>query len=356
MKILIIGGTRFLGKHLTEALLKGNQDITLLNRGMARNTFPYYEDVQWILCDRHDAEKFKSLLKHRTFDVVIDTCAYTPEEVELAVEVFRDRIGKYIFTSSMAVAHNRELDERMMLPIRNRRLFPITSANPYAYNKSLCEEFLVEQFDKTGFPFISLRPAEINGPGEVREWYYIERIKNGRQKILIPGHGENLVQPGYIEDIVQGFLLAIVKDNAIGECYNVTGDEVISLNDYIKLIAEIMGQKVRTVHIPYEIFKELASTKYYFPYNYKYSFVVDIDKIKKELGYQPEVGIREGIRKTLESWTDAYSKRETPFIHLGEVEFISYDLEDIFISVWEKVTENSKERMRHELLDKGMLI
>ena len=356
MKILIIGGTRFLGVHLTRALLDGNQEVVLMNRGSARHTFPYAEDVEWIICDRHDEEKVRTIFKDRTFDIVIDTCAYTPEEVELIVEVFRDRISKYIFCSSMAVAQNREYDQRLMLPIRNRRLFPITSPNPYAYNKSLIEEYLVEQFDKNGFPFVSLRPAEINGPGEIREWYYIERIKNGRQKILVPGYGQNLVQPGYIDDIIQGFLLAIVKDNCIGECYNITGDEIISLNDYIKLIAETMGQKVRIVNIPYDIYRELVSTKYYFPYCYKYSFVVDISKIKNELGYQPEVGIREGIRKTLDEWRDEYTKRDIPVKKSGVPEFISYDLEDLFISVWEKVFDDSKNRMRQELLDKGMLI
>jgi len=356
MKILIIGGTRFLGKHLTEALLKSNQEVSVLNRGTRRNLCAHYEDVEWLLCDRHDEEKFRTLLKDRTFDVVIDTCAYIPEEVEMVVETLRDRIGKYIFCSSMAVAQNKTYDERLLLPIRNRRLFPLTSNNPYAHNKSLIEEYLVEQFDKTGFPFISLRPAEINGLGEMREWYYIERIRNGRQKILVPGHGQNLVQPGHIEDIIQGFLLAIVKNNAIGECYNISGEEIISLNDYIKVIAETLGQKVRIVNIPHDIFKELVNTRYIFPYCYKHSFVIDISKIKNELGYQPEVGIREGIRKTIDNWTEEYTKRITPYNKTGEYDFISYDIEDFFISVWEKVQDDSRQRVRHELLDKGMLI
>ena len=356
MKILIIGGTRFLGKYLTEALLKGNQEVTLLNRGNRKDTFPYANDVEWIICDRHDEERFKTSLENRTFDVVIDTCAYIPEEVELVVETLRDRIGRYIFCSSMAVALNKGLDDRLRLPIQNRRLFPLSSQNSYAHNKSLIEEYLVEQFDKNGFPFVSLRPAEINGPGEMREWYYMERLKNGREKILIPGHGQNLVHPAYIDDIIQGFLLAIVKDRAIGECYNITGDEIISFNDYIKLMADVMGQKIRVINFPYDIFKELVNTKYVFPYCYRYSFVVDISKIKTELGYQPEVGIKEAIRKTLEVWTEEYSKRATPYNRTGEYEFISYDIEDFFISVWEKVMENSLERVKHELLDKGMLI
>ncbi len=356
MKVLIIGGTRFLGKYLTEALLKGNQEVTLINRGTARNSFPFYEDVEWLICDRNDEEKFQSLLKNRSFDVIIDTCAYFQEDVETVVKIFRDKIGKYIFCSSIMIAQNKESDERLILPIKNRKLFPASSSNPYTYNKSMIEEYLVEQFDKTGFPFVSLRPAEINGPGEVREWYYLERIRNQRPKILIPSHGQNLIQPAYIDDIVQGFLLAIVKDSAIGECYNITGDEIITLNDYIKLMAEVSAYKINLVNIPYEIFKQLVNTKYHFPYCYKYSYIVDISKIKNDLGYQPEVSIRDGIRKTLENWTDQYTRRITPYNPNGGYEFISYDLEDLFLMVWEKVSAQSADFIRQELSEKGMLI
>ena len=356
MDVLIIGGTRFLGVYLTEALLKGNQNITLFNRGTKRNQFPYYEDVEWIIGDRNDENRFRSVFKDRSFDVVIDTCAYFPSDVELIVEVFQNKIGRYIFTSSMAVAYTKEFDEHIALPIPNRRLFDTAPKNSYAYNKTLIEEYLVEQFDRNGFPFVSLRPAEINGPGELREWYYINRIKNGRQKILIPGSGENLVQPGYIDDIVQGFLLAIVKENAVGECYNITGDELISLNQYIKLITEVMNERIKIINIPYAIFRQLVPTKYYFPYCYKQSFVVDLNKIKRELGYQPEVGIKDGIRKSLKKWSENYNKRFSPYNQSGDYEFISYDLEDMFISVWENEMAEATGRVHQKLLERGLLI
>jgi len=356
MDVLIIGGTRFLGLHLTGALLRGNQNVTLFNRGTNRNQFPFYDEVQWLIGDRHDEENFHSIFKDRQFDVIIDTCAYFPEDVELVVDVFRDKIGKYIFTSSMAVAHTKEYDEQIVLPIPNRRLFDTAAYNNYAYNKSLIEEYLVDQFDKTGFPFVSLRPTEINGPGEIREWYYMDRILNGRQKILIPGSGENLFQPGYIDDIIQAFLLAIVKENAIGECYNLSGDEIINLNDFIKLIAEVLGERVKIVNIPYHIFRQLVPTRYYFPYCNKHSFIVDLSKTKNELGYQPEVSIKDGIRKSYENLPENYNKKMTPFNPSGEFEFINYDLEDTLISVWEKELPETYERLHHELLKRGMLI
>lgn len=356
MDVLIIGGTRFLGLHLTEALLRSNQKVTLFNRGSRRNQVPFYDEVEWIIGDRHNEEIFRGQLKNRYFDVVIDTCAYFLEEVELVVDIFRDRIGKYIFTSTMEVAHTKEYDERLLLPIPNRRLFDTIAHKTYAYNKSLIEEYLVDQFDKTGFPFVSLRPTEINGPGEIREWYYIDRIRNGRQKILIPGSGENLLQPGYIDDIVQAYLLTIVKENIIGECYNLGGDEIVSLNDFIKLIAEVLGERVKIVNIPYHIFRQLVPTKYFFPFCYKHSFVVDLSKAKGELGYQPEINIRDGIRKSYENWPENYNRKVTPFNPSGEFEFISYDLEDALISAWEKELPEMYEQVHNELLKRGMLI
>ncbi|MDZ7263655.1 MAG: NAD-dependent epimerase/dehydratase family protein [candidate division KSB1 bacterium] len=356
MDVLIIGGTRFLGLHLTQALLRSNQNVTLFNRGTRRNQVPFYEDVEWLIGDRRDEDRFRSLFANRQFDVVIDTCAFYPEEVQLVVEVFQGQIGRYIFTSSMAVALTKEIDERLVLPIPNRRLFDTAAHNSYAYNKSMIEEYLVEQFDKTGFPFVSLRPTEINGPGEIREWYYIDRIRNGRQKILIPGAGENLFQPAYIDDVIQAYLLAIVKENAVGECYNLAGDEIISLNDFVKLVAEVLGERVKTVNIPYHLFRQLVPTKYFFPFNNKHSFIVDLTKIKSELGYQPEISIKDGIRKSYENWPETYSRKFSPFNPSGEFEFISFDLEDALISAWEKEIQVTYERVHHELLKKGMLI
>ncbi|MBC8183688.1 NAD-dependent epimerase/dehydratase family protein [candidate division KSB1 bacterium] len=356
MDVLIIGGTRFLGLNLTEALLRGNQNVTLFNRGSRRKEFPYYEDVEWLIGDRYDEEKFRAFFKDRKFDVIIDTCAYFLSDAELIFDVFREKIGKYIFTSSMVVAHTKEFDEQIPLPIPNRRLFDTSPNNSYAYNKTLIEEYLADQFDKNGFPFISLRPSEINGPGEIREWYYIERIRNGRQKILIPGSGENLFQPGYIDDIIQGFLLAIVKENATGECYNLTGDEIISPNQYVKLIADALKERIKPVNIPYSIFRQLVQTKYFFPFCYKHSFIVDLTKTKKELGYQPEVGIKDGIRKSLENWPEDYNKKNSPYNTRGEFELINYDMEDMFISVWENEMIATKERVHEKLLDKGLLI
>jgi len=355
MDVLIIGGTRFLGLKLTEKLLQQDHTITLFNRGMRRNQFPYANDVEWLIGDRHDEQKFRALFTARKFDVVIDTCAYFLSDAKLIVDVFRDKIGKYIFTSSMAVAHTTEFVEQLPLPIPNRRLFDTSPKNSYAYNKTQIEKFLIEQYDQHGFPFISLRPSEINGPGEIREWYYIERIKKGRRQILIPNSGENLFQPGYVDDIIQGFLLAIDKDEAIGECYNLAGEEIVSLNQYIKLLADELKAQIKIVNIPYQLFRQVVQKKYFFPFCYKYSFVVDLTKTKKELGYQPQISVSAGIHKSLEQWPESYVKKSSPYNVSGEFELMSYEVEDLLISTWENEMNETTERVREKMRTQGML-
>ena len=101
MKILIIGGTKFLGRHLTVAALKNNHEVTLFNRG--KFSLEEFENVEQIQGDRNsDLEK----LAGRRWDVCIDTCGYLPQSVKLSAEFMRDSIGQYVFVSSISAYSN----------------------------------------------------------------------------------------------------------------------------------------------------------------------------------------------------------------------------------------------------------
>src|SRR5688500_7748344 len=96
MKLVIIGGTRFVGRHLVEAALARNHEVTLFNRGTHS---PVARDVETIVGDRYtDLAK----LRDRRWDAVVDTCGYVPRAVTAAVEVLRDAIDRYVFISSQS--------------------------------------------------------------------------------------------------------------------------------------------------------------------------------------------------------------------------------------------------------------
>src|SRR6478736_1122968 len=98
MRSLIIGGTRNLGPSIVHALLRRGDEVAVFNRGQTRDDLP--EEVERLRGDRTNAEELKRALSGREFDLVIDTTLYTGAEAETAVELFKGRVGRYIFLST----------------------------------------------------------------------------------------------------------------------------------------------------------------------------------------------------------------------------------------------------------------
>src|ERR1041385_6266184 len=98
MRPLIIGGTRNLGPSIVHALLQRGYEVAVFNRGLTRDDLP--EEVERLRGDRTDPGQLRQVLGGREFDLVIDTTLYTGAEAEAVVEIFKDRIGRYIFLST----------------------------------------------------------------------------------------------------------------------------------------------------------------------------------------------------------------------------------------------------------------
>jgi len=98
MRSLIIGGTRNLSPSIVHAQLQRGYEVAVFNRGQTRDDLP--EEVERLRGDRTKPEELKNVLKGREFDLVIDTTLYTGAEADAAVEIFRGRVGRYIFLST----------------------------------------------------------------------------------------------------------------------------------------------------------------------------------------------------------------------------------------------------------------
>ena len=101
MKILIIGGTRFFGYHITRHLVREGHDVTLFNRGTTPDDFG--DRVGRICGDRNDHDSFFETLRGLEFDAVIDMIAYKAEDSQAAVETFQNHVGHYFHISTGAV-------------------------------------------------------------------------------------------------------------------------------------------------------------------------------------------------------------------------------------------------------------
>ena len=225
MKILIIGGTRFLGRHLVAAALARNHEITLFNRGKHSSE----TGVETISGDRHtDLAK----LQGRTWDAVVDTCGMLPRAVRAAAQVLSDSVGQYTFISTQNVYADVSTpgvtEASPLTTLTEEQLAEAyaidTSGEPsygklYGGLKALCEQAAEEVMPNR---VLKIRPGLIVGPYDYtdRFTYWVARVARGGE-VLAPGRPERFVQFIDVRDLAE-WLVSMVERNKTG-AYNAHG-------------------------------------------------------------------------------------------------------------------------------------
>lgn len=231
MKILILGGTKFLGRYLTVAALKNNHEVTLFNRGTkySEESFPETEQIHG---DRNsDLEN----LGDKTFDAVIDTSGYLPETVKISAEFLKDRVDQYVFISSASVYPETpapDYDETTPTArLNDEQLKEIAAIDPkgdlngktlgehYGALKKLCEETVERVMPDR---VLSVRAGMIVGEYDWtdRFTYWVMRVARGGE-VLAPGNPENFVQMIDARDLSE-WIISMIERNENG-IFNITG-------------------------------------------------------------------------------------------------------------------------------------
>ncbi|UCH14462.1 MAG: NAD-dependent epimerase/dehydratase family protein [Bacteroidales bacterium] len=249
-KLLILGGTNFIGRYLTERLLESSgYEITLFNRGYTNaHLFP---EVNRIYGDRHT--KDINLLANKKWDVVIDISCYFPDFLENILRVLQGNVDRYIFISTCSVylpdKNNKDLlTENDKILDCSEKEKSDTSFKTYGKRKAECERVLIrsEWVDK-----IIIRPALVYGRYDDtdRMYYWIYRSKF-QDKILTPNYGDNLASYTYIEDLVNIIIKSIsVKKHF--SVYNVTSFPRLSIKEVISSASEIFNRSQKLVSADY---------------------------------------------------------------------------------------------------------
>ena len=245
MKILIIGGTKFLGRHLIDAALENKHEVTLFNRGK-KYSEEEIADVEQIHGDRNsDLEK----LSDRIWDACIDTCGYLPQTVKASAEFLANQVNQYVFISSASVyPETREpnFDETTRTATLNEEqqkqvekidphgeLTGATLGENYGALKFLCEKAA-----ETAMPnrVLIVRAGMIVGAFDPtdRFTYWVMRVARGGE-ILAPGMPENFVQLIDARDL-SAWIIKMVEENVTG-IFNLTG-KPFELN-FAKMLAAI---------------------------------------------------------------------------------------------------------------------
>ena len=215
LRILILGGTGFIGPHQVRYAMYRGHDVTIFNRGRtAPDLFP---GVEALIGDR-DGQL--GALEGRTWDAVIDNSGYVPRHVRDSVALLRDNVGRYLFTSTGSVYsfdQDEITEDGVLLPIEDPESEDVNRY--YGPLKILCENAVTDGFRERG---TVLRLHVVAGPGDTtdRFTYWPVRIDHGGE-IIAPGSRSTPVQYIDVRDLAEFMILCLERD--MGGTYNAAG-------------------------------------------------------------------------------------------------------------------------------------
>jgi nucleoside-diphosphate-sugar epimerase len=309
MKILFIGGTGTISSACSQLALARGFELTLLNRGRQ----PAWPGARQIIADINDVAATATALGDEHWDAVVDYIAYTPEELEQRIALFRGRTAQFIFISS-ASAYQKP-------PVH----FPITESTPlanpfwdYAQKKIAGEEILMRALQKENFPATIIRPSwTYNGTritvpvNSKKSFTLVDRLRRG-QPVIVPGDGTAFWTMTHSTDFAKGLVGLLGHQGAIGHAFHITSDEVLTWNQIYENVAAAAGiSKPRLVHIASDFITaclpEFAGGLHG---DKALSSVFDNTKIKRFVpDYIATTRFRDGIARTVK-WFDADPARQ----------------------------------------------
>ena len=245
MKILILGGTRFLGRAAVEAALERGHEITLFNRGQSNpELFP---DVEKISGDR---DSDLSPLKNRKWDAVIDTCGYVPRLVRKSAEALADSVDHYTFISTISVYADSHkigtVEEDEVGKLTDETVEEITGES-YGPLKALCEQAVEEVMPGR---VLTIRPGLIVGRYDPtdRFTYWPLRVARGGE-VLAPDSPDYKIQVIDVRDLVE-WNLRLVEAGVTG-IFNGTGPEKpFTLGELLHTSREVSGSDATFTYVP----------------------------------------------------------------------------------------------------------
>ena len=316
-RVLVIGGTLFLGRALVRRLLERGDEVTILHRA---ETTPFGDQVNSLRCDRNDIDGVRQVLAGWNFDVVYDN-VYDWQRGTTAEQVTAAALGceglkRYVFTSSVAAYGDaREVDE-------DAPLAPPDHPDDYVRNKAESERTLLRLHAENGLPAVTLRPPYIYGPENpfYREAFFWDRLLASRP-IIVPGDGSRLMQFIHADDFARASILAAETEKAVGRSYNIAHAHPVTQEELVRALARVAGVEPLLTFVPREtliargggIFKP----PYYFGQYFDMPAIVQkTERARDELGFEArdfEDGLadsfawyrREGVRREPDvSWED----------------------------------------------------
>ena len=311
MRVLVIGGTGFIGSHVVCELVSRGVNVHVLHRGRTRANLA--ASVSYGYADRNDLHTFVESTRDINPDVVLDLIALTEAHARATLEICRRGVRRLVALSSMdvyrafEVFHSPAAGPLQPVPLSEddelrSTLFPMRELHgsrppdrPPDYEKILVERVLREQ---SHVPATVLRLPFVYGPGDVvrrRMLPYVKWMADGRPEIsLSDGLSRWVVSRVYVENVAFGVAEAVMNDLAASRTYNVADLPAVSEREWVQQLATVTGWSGRIVEVPDDSIPPGVQLQG----NFAQHLVLDTSRIRAELGYRERVSFHESVRRT----------------------------------------------------------
>jgi UDP-glucose 4-epimerase len=296
MRILIMGGTRFIGVYLTKILVEQGHEVVLFNRG---NRPAPVEGVQQIKGDRTDPSQLKEKLSQEHFDAIFDNNGRELSDTQPLAEIFKDRVQHFVYMSSAGVYLKSD-----QLP--HLEGDPVDPKSRHK-GKHETEAYLAQ----LGLPWTSIRPTYIYGPqnyNDLEAWLF-DRVVRDRP-IPIPGNGMHITQFGHCKDLSLAMAAVLGNNAAVGQIYNVSGDRYVTFDGLARACAEAAGKSAEAVKLIHYDPKQFDFGKRKaFPLRVQH-FFASVNKAMTQLNWQPEYDLLSGLKDSFHNDYQASGRHE----------------------------------------------
>lgn len=321
-KLLVLGGTNFIGRRLVEKLMNNSEfELTLFNRGKTNNSL--FPNCRKIIGDRENNQDLEQLFLE-SWDYVIDLSCYFPSSLKIITEKINPDINKYIFISTCSVYDNEAYEgmcrnEHAPLLKCNKEEEKDSSLDTYGKRKAACEAILIASKLKS----IILRPSLVYGPYDITDrLYYWIYATNFDQEFILPENGKRLFSITYVDDLVN-CIFQLIGSSICNKVYNCISHPSISIAKIVATSSAILKQELNTVSMDANFLKNenisewfdlplwLSTDKFTFsnralekdidfkPINFKISMQQTIDYYHKKSFSIPRYGIDNKQQSTL---------------------------------------------------------
>ena len=285
MKVLVMGGTRFVGKSLVQKLILQNHDVDIFTRGNKPNP----KGTNLIKGDRNDIARIQKL-KNNKYDFIFDISGRELTQTKVLIENINHDFERYVYVSSAGV-------------YKDSQELPINEKDPIDENSRHIGKYETEQWlIDNKIPFTSFRPTYIYGPGnynKIENWFF-ERIVS-KKKVPIPFDGSVITQLGHVSDLTDALIKCLRNVKTKNNIYNCSGERGITIKGLILMCADVCNVDRNNIELVSFDYRKLdQKSRKSFPIRLT-NYQTSISKIKEDLDWEPKFNLLSGLKNSFEN-------------------------------------------------------